>query len=195
VIRLSLVILAVGLAAPLPAGAQADRVFRIVSSASVVGFEAQATGVGAFGGQTRDVRGEIAVDFSALDRGVRATVTADPATLTTGIGLRDSDLQAVLETSRYPEIRFTVTQIRGPKALSPGDEATVTVTGTMEIHGVRRTIEVPALVRLGADRVEVRGGMPLRLTEYGIRPPRVLFVVRVQDEVQVHFTLVAESPS
>lgn len=191
---LVVLILVLSLSAPVAAEAQQARVFRIVSPASVVGFEAQATRVGAFSGQTRDVQGEIAVDPSALVKGVRGTISANAASLNTGIWLRDSDLQAVMETARYPVIRFTVTEVQSPKtALTPGDEAMLTVTGTMEIHGVQRTVQIPALVRVGAERIDVRGGTSLRLTDYGIRPPRVFFVVRVRDEIRVHFTLVAEA--
>lgn len=192
-VTLVVLIVLVSLSAPGAAEAQQTRVFRVVSSASVVGFEAQATRVGAFSGQTRDIQGEIALDLAALTKGVRATVHVNPATLSTGIWLRDSDLRGVMETDRYPTIRFTATEVRTPRAaLAPGDEVALTVTGTMEIHGVRRTVEMPVLVRVGAERIDVRGETSLKLTDYGIRPPQVFFIVRVQDEIRVHFTLVAE---
>ncbi len=165
-----------------------------VTPPSIVGFDAQATQVGAFSGETRDVQGEIFVDLSALGKGVRGTITVNAASLKTGIGLRDSDLLAVMDTGRYPVIRFTVTEVQSPKpTLGPGDQAAVTVTGTLEIHGVPRTVRVPATVTAGPRRLEVRGRFPLRMTEYGIQPPRVFFFIRVQDQVEVSFTLVGES--
>ena len=191
--RLVVLTLALGLVVPVATEAQQARVFRVVSAASLVGFEAQATPVGAFGGQTRDVSGQIVVDLAALAKGVRGAISANPAGLSTGIGLRDSDLQAVMETARYPVIRFTVTEVRSPKAaLVPGDQVEVVVTGTMEIHGVRRTIQVPATITVATEKIEVRGRTALQMSDYGIQPPQAFFFIRVQDQVRVQFTLVAE---
>lgn len=66
------------------------------------------------------------------------------------------------------------------------------MTGTMEIHGVRRTIQVPATVTVATGRIEVRDRTALQMSDYGIQPPQAFFFIRVQDQVQVHFTLVAE---
>lgn len=167
--------------------------FRVVSPPSIVGFDARATVAGSFAGETNEVSGDIFVDLSALAKGVRATIRANAAALRTGIGLRDSDLQVVMETGRHPEIRFTLTGIESPKpGLRPGDQLEVVVTGTMEIHGVQRAVQLPVTVTVGPQGIEVRGRTALRMTDYGMRPPRVFFVVSVEDEVQARFTLVAE---
>jgi hypothetical protein len=39
------------------------------------------------------------------------------------------------------------------------------VTGTIEIHGVRRTIQVPATITVATGRIEVRGGTALQMSE------------------------------
>jgi polyisoprenoid-binding protein YceI len=183
-----------------PAGGQpADELgripFRILGGSSLVEFEAHATSVGAFHGNTRDVSGVLFVDLSALAKGVRGTISVGAATLRTGNSLRDADLQVTMDTAHYPVIRFTPSHVNSPTPmLTVGDRQEVMITGTLEIHGAARSVQLPAgVTRVASNRLEIQGRMPVRMTDYGIRPPQVFFVIRVQDEVQVDFRLVVES--
>jgi hypothetical protein len=87
------------------------------------------------------VRGEIAVDDPARFGGVRGTVTVIADSLFTGLGLRDAYARrAVLQTGRYPELRFTIDSLVD---VQPGDTVRATAVGTFEAHGVRLAARAP----------------------------------------------------
>ncbi len=72
----------------------------------------------------------------------RGVVALRAHALVTGLAMRDAyGRTAVLETARYPEIRFTIDSLVG---VEPGQPARGTAAGTFEFRGVREAIRVPA---------------------------------------------------
>ena len=87
------------------------------------------------------VRGEITADDAEGLRGVRGTVAVTADSLFTGLGLRDAYARrAVLHTSRYPELRFTIDSL---VEVQPGDTTRATAVGVFEVHGVRHATRAP----------------------------------------------------
>ena len=81
------------------------------------------------------VRGEISADDTGRWRGVRGTVTVAADSLFTGLSLRDAYARrAVLQTGRYPELRFTIDSLVD---VQPGDTVRATAVGVFEAHGAR----------------------------------------------------------
>ena len=66
-----------------------------------------------------------------------------------------------------------------------------TVSGTLSLHGVSREIQFPVQARQDGDAVLLQGKLPVRMTDYGIRIPRFLFVT-VEDQVMVSFDVTAK---
>lgn len=183
--RCLLIMLALlGLTVP-PAGAEPMR-YTIVPNRSQAGFDA-AYPLGDFSGSTEDVTGEFTLDPANL--GLRATgsVTVNAATLRTGISGRDRDLRKVLEVEKYPEIRFTVGEVQASfPSLAERPDTTLTITGTLTIHGVERPMALTARARIVEGHLWVRGEGALKLTDFAITPPRKFFL-SVKDEVRVSF--------
>lgn len=87
------------------------------------------------------VRGELLLDDPGRWRGVRGTITVIADSLFTGLGLRDAYARrAVLQTGRYPELRFTIDSLVEVQA---GDTIRATAVGVFEAHGVRRPARAP----------------------------------------------------
>ena len=57
-------------------------------------------------------------------------------------------------------------------------------TGSLTLHGVTKTVVGAVDVRQAGAGLRVSGSFPLRLSDYGIRPPRYLGI-GVKDTVQV----------
>ena len=75
---------------------------------------------------------------------------------------------------------------------------TVDTRGVLTVAGVDRTVEIPMQVkRLPDDRLEVSGETSLRMTDFGIDPPRAMLgMLRTGDTVHVHWTwVVVRRPS
>jgi polyisoprenoid-binding protein YceI len=103
----------------------------------------------------------------------------------------------VLDAEKFPEIRFTSSRIERTTSdhAGPPGNANVAlsgviyrVTGTLELHGVRKplTFEVTG----GSDRF--RGKARLKQTDFGIEPVSVAGgTVKVKDEIDLDFDISA----
>jgi len=149
-------------------------------------FSAHAT-VGDFTGTTAAVSGAWSGDLSAASGWVEARV----ATLVTNNDRRDRDLRSSMEVEKYPTMRFDLarTALASPGA-QPNDTASVTLFGTLAIHGVTRAVEIPASVSRGRDTIYVRSNFPLDLGDYHIRGlTKMLGLLRMDPKIIVHVDL------
>jgi polyisoprenoid-binding protein YceI len=88
----------------------------------------------------------------------------------------------VLDSAKFPEIRFTSLQI------APISAARFRVTGKLDLHGVSRdvTLEVTG----GTERY--RGQTKLKQTDFGIQPVSVAGgTIKVKDEIEIEFDMSA----
>ena len=109
----------------------------------------------------------------------------------------DADLRDALQAREHPQIRFRLRDAR----LIPGDGASGDDAGRFVLN-VEGWVEIAGNARPVALRVEGRrltdssyhatGHLPLRMTDFGIEPPTALLgLVKVRDQITVHFDLVA----
>ena len=129
--------------------------------------------------------GELRVDLTALD---------------TGIGLRNEHLRnGYLEIERGPDFRHAVLSGIMLDEPPPGDDGRYETgfSGTLLLHGVRRTVAGEAELRRRNGRLRVEATFSLSLTAFDIPPPRYLGV-GVRDMVEIAVALDAtggESPA
>lgn len=95
-----------------------------------------------------------------------------------------------LDATGHPEI---VVETLGVRAGADGEEGSeLDVTAAVSIRGTTREVEVPLrLVRLGEDVVRLEGGLEVRQSWFGIEPESIAGVVKVSDEVDLRFLVVA----
>jgi polyisoprenoid-binding protein YceI len=174
------------LAAPAAAGAKH---WTTVPGKSQVAFDASFV-LGDFAGSSADVTGEFLADPADLRQGVAGVLRVNPGALRTGVSGRDLDMRRALAVMQYPEIRFTVVRVE-PSFPSVTDRSDVllTISGLVFIHGVERPMAFPGRVRLRDDRLWVRGEGRLKMSDFGIKPPRRFFF-EVADRVGVSFDIV-----
>lgn len=175
-----------------PASAQL-KTWKPLAGKSEVTFSAKFR-MGDFSGRTEAVSGEFKFDPADLRQAVAGSLTVEASTLRTGVDGRDRDLRKTMETDRFPQIRF---QVESAEASFPTitDKADVllTIHGQMFIRDVQRPMTFLGRVRSregGRDGTGlwVRGDASLRMTDFGITPPRRLFMA-VEDQVVVTFDL------
>ncbi len=183
--RLSLVLLALAVATS--ADAQ-PKSYIVTEDRSRVMFEARYP-LGDFAGTTEKVTGEFRINPDNVTRGVSGSVTVHPADLKTGIEGRDRDLRKALETEKYPEIRFTVEEVQASfPSLAERADIAVTIKGVMVIRRVERPMTWTGRARIDEGKLWVRGEAELKLTDFGITPPRKFFLA-VGDGVRLGFDL------
>jgi polyisoprenoid-binding protein YceI len=171
-------------AAP-PAWAQAVRAVPGGTLAQgTLSFDGRAS-AGDFIGTTSTVTGEMS-GGDGLEA-VRGWVEAPVATLKTGNGRRDRDLNKSMESDKYPTMRF---DLDGVATGGAGDSVPVTLKGRLTLHGVQREVELPGSVVFGGGDVRVRSEFPLNLKDYKIGGlTKLMGMLRMYEDIKVHVDL------
>lgn len=168
----------------------AQTLYKIVpnSPGTEVSFESDAP-METVVGRTGTVTGFIELDPATDLENSRAEIHVDMASLKTGITLRDKHMRENhLETSKYPEAVFLLSGLRLKEgaSLSADVSMRVEVTGTLELHGVSRTITPAASVLLGEDgrSLEIEASFVVALADYNITRPEFL-IMRLSAEQRI----------
>lgn len=99
----------------------------------------------------------------------------DLETLDTGIRLRNKHMRdSYLETDLHPFAEFKGRLAAVPK-LEPDTPVAVRASGRFNLHGVDRDIEVEGTLELRNGDLHLEAGWDLRLQDYGIDVPKVVF--------------------
>jgi polyisoprenoid-binding protein YceI len=143
---------------------------------------------GGFVGSTSATSGMVEGELS----NARGWVEAPVATLSTRNELRDRDMRAALEAERYPLMRFDLARVEVLLDVDTGDETVaVTLHGALLIHGVKRTVDLPAIISFDDESIHLTSAFPLDVESYGIRGLTRLFgLLRMRREIEVRLDLV-----
>ena len=172
-----------------PTGAAGEpKSYTVVAGKSRVTFDATYP-LGDFSGVTEAVTGQLRLDPANIPLGVAGSVSADPSRLKTGNDGRDRDLRKTLETDRYGEIRFSADAVTSSfPSLAEHTDVILRISGVLRIRGVERRTTWTARARLEGKMIWVRGETDLKLTDFGITPPKRFFLA-VGDGVRAGFDL------
>jgi polyisoprenoid-binding protein YceI len=130
-------------------------------------------------------------DLQSSVRGVRLTVPVDQ--LNCGDGTMEGHLRRALNQPDHPVISYRLGSHK--VSADAAGRATVALTGSLTINGQERplTMEVEAIQEANGS-LRVKGNQELKMTEFGVRPPRLMLgTLRVHDEVVVHFDILLAS--
>jgi polyisoprenoid-binding protein YceI len=182
-------------AAPSPAGAQ---VYQIVPGESRLQYEvgevflednrfAVAIGV------TPQVSGEITLDPAAPQSASLGVITADVSQFKSDSARRDGAIQnRFLESSSYPMVTFTATQIEGlPDTYSEGETLTLTVSGDVTIRDVTRAETFTVTVTLQGGALSGSAATTILMSNYGFGPISIGGILNTEDEVKLTLNFVA----
>lgn len=192
VLSAALVLLA-GLVPASPVAAQTARYAIGQGEGTLITFISQAP-LEKFEGRTGKVTGWLEADLESLGGGCALEVTVDLASFDTGLKKRNKHMRENhLVTDKFPTARFTMKGVpAGPGALPAGGEATFTLSGSLDLHGVARPLTCPVTVRdLGEGRLQVFAEFPVKLSDHAIARPKFL-VMKVADEQRVRVRLLLE---
>lgn len=129
--------------------------------------------------------GRIVFDPGTGSASGRITIAATSGT--TDHNKRDKKMhKKVLESEMYPDIVFSAQHVEG--VVKPEGDSDVTLVGTLELHGDRHEVEIPAHVHLEGEHLTGAGGFTVPFVAWGMKDPSIL-MFRVAKEVQIHLTL------
>ena len=145
-------------------------------------------------GRTSDVTGSITV----VEAGDGAQLTAgdiaiDTTTIASDESRRDNRMRSEgLQTDQFPTASFTLTQpVDVPAAAIAGTATEVTLVGDLTLHGVTKSVQIPAQAVLTNGQIQVAGSLSFPLADFQITPPNVGgFVVSIADQGALEFLVV-----
>ena len=156
--------------------------------AGTLAFSAHAT-TGDFVGSTTVASGSVEGDL----RSARGWVEARVTTLKTRNDLRDRDMRAALDASKYPTMRFDLARVEVHRARQ--DSALVHLHGGLTIHGATRSVDLPATIAFGGDSIHVVARFPLDVEDYGVGGLTKMFgLLRMDPRIEVRLDLVFDRP-
>ena len=117
--------------------------------------------------------------------------------LTSGTRGMDGKMHEALKATTHPTITYRLesAKIKTRQTAQEGDSGgslIIDTTGVLTVVGAERTVDIPMQVKqLSNDRLEISGDTSLRMTEFGIDPPRAMLgTLRTGDTVHVQWTWV-----
>jgi len=145
-------------------------------------------------GRTTDVTGNITI----VEAGDGAQLTAgdiaiDTTTIASDESRRDNRLRTEgLQTEQFPTATFTLTApVDVPAAALTGTAADLTLVGNLTLHGVTKSVQIPAQAVLANGQVQVAGSLTFPLSDFQITAPNVGgFILSIADEGALEFRVV-----
>jgi polyisoprenoid-binding protein YceI len=145
----------------------------------------------------RDFTGQVRFQQESLED-AELHLTFAPASMAVTNDISDQDKveidramqEQVLESQRYPEIRFDSSAVTGTKT---GEEQyRVKIDGDLTLRGVTRNQQISGFVNLNADNLLANGEFTLKQTDFGIKPVSVAGgTLKLKDELKFSFHIVA----
>lgn len=158
---------------PLPGAARAaEQILTLDPSATRLGFTLGAT--------LHTVVGTIAlaqgsIRFDADTGAAAGEIVVDAPSASTGLALRDRNLHRdVLESARFPRIVFRPDHL--DVARRDATRAEVSLQGTLELHGARKPLALPASLTARGDRLAIECRFRLPYVDWGVPDPSTLLL-------------------
>jgi polyisoprenoid-binding protein YceI len=119
----------------------------------------------------------------------RVQVKVPVKSMKCGHGAMDDNLYKALNADATPEISYIMATFEADGAAK--DTFALHTTGTLTIAGKENKISLDVeATRLPDGSVRAKGTVPIKMTDYGIKPPTAIFGrLKTGDEVKVNFEL------
>lgn len=155
---------------------KAKNVVKFISDAPVEDFE----------GVTNRIDGYLKHSGSSLNESSELYFEVDLRTLDTGIGLRNRHMrEEYLHTDKYPYAKFSGSILSVRDA---GSGRTAAVKGTMDIHGVKKTMEVTASLSPTSSGMRAKVSFIVKLTDHNIEVPKFMFL-KISEDMQLELDM------
>ncbi|NDV44705.1 YceI family protein [Flagellimonas sediminis] len=116
----------------------------------------------------------------------------DVESLKSGHDGMDKNTYKALNTDKHKQITFQMLEV---KSISPVVSASkgykMVALGNLTIAGKTNKVELPFNLTINGDKVELEGKKPLKMTDFGVEPPKALLgTIKTGDEIEVHYNTI-----
>lgn len=146
-------------------------------------------------GGTNEIEGQIHLTAEGtLAEDEQSQFTVGLTTLESDEDRRDSRVQQALETGTFPTATFTATSVTGyDSSIADGEEHTMTMTGTLDLHGVQRQVTWDVKARVQGNVITGLATVTFAFADFDITPPNIGGFVSVGDEATLQIQIVAQA--
>ena len=169
----------------------------IVTDASTAGYRVRerlaqlSADSDAVGRSTTGVTGTATLTLSGDKLQVTAaTIGVDTTTIASDRSQRDNRMRNEgLQTDSFPTASFTLTApVDVPADALTGTVVDVTLHGDLTLHGVTKSVDIPAKAQLSNGQIQIQGSITFPLSDYSITAPNIGgFIVSIADEGTLEF--------
>jgi len=141
-------------------------------------------------GRTSSITGTVTIAGSGTSLTVtKADFSVDMTSLASDKQMRDNRLRSQgIETDTFKTSTFTLTSpVTLPANALTGTAVDVTLHGDLTLHGVTKTIDIPAKAQLNGSAIQVLGSLSFPFSDYNIVAPNIGNFVTVQDTGTLEF--------
>ena len=133
-------------------------------------------------------------DGLGLAAAPESSFKVDLTTLKSDRDMRDRRVQGMgLETDKYPRATFTAKSVTGYDAAIPeGQEQTLKLTGTLDLHGVQKEMTWDVKARRAGNVMTALATVNFLYSDFGIPVLNIGGFVSVQDDVTLQVQVVAQ---
>lgn len=156
-------------------------------------------------GISNKLTSNITINLNDVSNSPKGNVKVELAAMKTGIDLRDQHLRSAnwLNTEKYPNAEFELTEISGAssKSLSDTKPVKATAKGKLSIHGVTQEISAPieltyyketeqTKARIDGNLLKVTADFSIKLGDYKISIPSMV-KDKVDQNIKISVTFLA----
>lgn len=136
-------------------------------------------------GATRGVTGSILLGPNGAPLAAESKLTVDLRSLRSDESRRDNWIQRnTLQTDQFPTAELVPREVSGlPNPLPTSGEATFRLVGDLTVHGVTRPTTWETAARFAGREVTGTATTRVKMTDFGMTPPRVGPVLSIEDEL------------
>jgi polyisoprenoid-binding protein YceI len=142
-------------------------------------------------GRTDKVTGSMRIDTSGSATTLTdASLSVDMTSLASDKTMRDNRLRREgLETDAFPTATFKLTApVEVPAAALTGTPSDITLTGDLTVHGVTKSVQIPAKAQLVNGTIQVAGSLTFPLSDHAIVAPNIGgLIVSIADDGTLEF--------
>jgi polyisoprenoid-binding protein YceI len=145
-------------------------------------------------GSTAEVSGHFSLGAGGLDPAVGVQISVGLANIRSDESRRDNRMREALEVTKYPLATFTAASIGGWTGEIPeGQEVNLTITGTMDLHGVQKELTWDVIARRQGDVVTALATVTFLYADFEIPVLNFGGFVSVEEDVTLQVQLIAKA--
>lgn len=93
---------------------------------------------------------------------------------------RDTHMYEAMESDKFPKATFEIKEV----VAKGGDN--VTLKGAMTMHGISKPMVFEGTVNEDASKVRIKAKSTMKMSDFGITPPKMAFLLVVRDQVDLN---------